>query len=179
MEILELFSGFDLNNVKDSDLQTVAKGLAVTLVTKPLKEESPADLNQAAVLVSNTLNRYLHKVIEGNALTKAGMIATVTMNLRKAPKEQLKIVSLDTAPMLELVSDMHIHHLQPADYQAISDEFARLVTETGEFPILFHPGALAEDAICTDTANKIYTALKMALNDKDALLEKAQGTPSI
>ncbi len=173
MELIDLFSGFDLDNVKDSDLKTIAKGLTVTIIRSPLEKKCPADLNTARAIVSETMNKYLHDIINGGVFTKAKMISTVTFNIPRGKDLTAEWTDIDVKPMVALVSDMHIHHMKEEDYKEIADEFARLAVMTGKFPELFDSTLSQNQAMMSDCASKIYTALKMALKEKDFLMEQA------
>ena len=176
MELLDLFSGFDLDHVKDSDLKTIAKGLAVTVVRSPLEHKHPADISQAYAAVSDTMNSYLHSIINGNIFTKAKMISTVTVNIARAGDLTVEKADIDVMPMLKIVENMHIHHLSEPEYKQIADEFARIIVMTGIFPENFDSALSKKKALISDAASKIYTALQMALKEKDFLIEQASGS---
>ncbi len=166
MELIDLISGFDLNKLKDEDLKKVSQGVALMLVTEPaLKNPSIAE-----TMISRQMNQCMHQIINGNIIEKIKMVAAVRKYMKAVPENtKTNYTDVDVKPMLQVTKDMHIHHMKEEDYQKIADEFARLAMEG--IP-LSSSDSYAD--ITSNASDKIYTAIKLALNEKDALIKMAE-----
>jgi len=170
MELIDLISGFDLNKLKDSDLKKVSRGVAMMLVTRPVLDASAKDTSVAKSVISQKMNACMHQIIDGNILSKIKMIAEVRKNMKAVPDHtQTNFTDVDVRPMLAVTKDMHIHHMHEEDYQKIADEFSRLAMEG--LP-LSSDNPLSD--LTANASDKIYTAIKLALNEKDTLIKMAQ-----
>lgn len=175
MELIDLFKGFDLNKLKDKDLKGVAAGIGYMLITEPVISKGIKDPSQAEALISEESMKWMKKIIGGNILDKAKMVAAVYKNMKKAPAgTDPVIVDVDVEPMIRTVENMHIHNMSDEDYHKIGDELARLAVRTGNFKDILSRPAVSETALTTDAASKIFTAMKIALQQKDVLIQQAE-----
>ena len=175
MELIDLLSGFDLNKLDDSTLQSVAKGLAIMLVSQPLYDSSAKDADACKAAISRTVDRYMRRITTGGLFDKVKMIAEVRGYMKKAPKSmKAGMLDVDVQPMVELTQDMHVHNMSDSDYQKIADEFARIAVDTGTFMECLTTRKEPFTGITEDAACKIYTVFKLALASKDELIDKAK-----
>ena len=126
MEIIDLLSGFDLDHLKDKDLQNLAKGLAVTFIEKPLNTfdgtvPDESSESQMMTAVSAAFIKYMKKALEGGVFDKISMVASVTKNI--AAGKSLRDCSdtpLDPSGFVKLVEAKHLHALSENDYHEIA-----------------------------------------------------------
>ena len=175
MELIDLLSGFDLNKLDDSTLQSVAKGLAIMLVSQPLYDSGAKDADACKAAISKTVDRYMRRITTGGLFDKIKMVAEVRGYMKKAPKSmKAGMLDVDVQPMVELTQDMHVHNMSDSDYQKIADEFARIAVDTGTFMECLTTRKEPFTGITEDAACKIYTVFKLALASKDELIDKAK-----
>ena len=180
MEIIDLLSGFDLDHLKDKDLRSLSRGLAVTFVRRPLQKHTGSvpgadEMKESSV---QEFIRYLKKAILGNVFDKAAMVASVTKNIvssKSMPDPQE--VPLDPSGIVEIGSSMHFHHMSEEDFRTLASSAADLLLDGGPLYMLEEHGMKLDDStlktVTATAADRIYTGLKMALAEKDALLEAA------
>ncbi len=186
MEIIDLLSGFDLDKLKDSDIQAVARGLAVTFVLKPFRQTvySGTVLDEAAVIrlrnaCEQELIRYLHKAIDGNWFDKIGMVASVTRNAGKADMyPEVTVREVDPSEMLDTVKDMHIHHMSKEDYDACARAFSNIIFGQGQLAEMISRRAVTDESalrtIEGDVISRVYSFLLMAASRKNDLISMAE-----
>ena len=184
MEIIDLLSGFDLDHLKDKDLQNLAKGLAVTFIEKPLNTfdgtvPDESSESQMMTAVSAAFIKYMKKALEGGVFDKISMVASVTKNI--AAGKSLRDCSdtpLDPSGFVKLVEAKHLHALSENDYHEISMSLSHLLLDEGPLSMMKeHHIRLEAHSLKTVTvsaADRIYTGLKMALAEKDSLIQAAE-----
>ncbi len=185
MEIIDLLSGFDLDKLKDKDIQAVARGLSVTFVLKPFRQfVSPGTAVSASLISSirsaceNELIRYMHKAIDGSILDKISMVAAVTRNAGKADRyPAVKAMDVDPSEMLETVKNMHIHSMSQEDYRACARAFTNIIFSQGALAEIAGRQTVDESAIRAaegDVISRIYSFLLLAAGKKSELISLAE-----
>ncbi len=179
MELIDLLSGFDLSKISDKNIQMIARGLTAALILEPVKDMrfSAETVPAMKQRVSDACVSYMKKAITGGLFDKIALAASIK---KKAGKPENfpapKLIQVDTKPLVQMTSAMHVHHMKESDYRAIGDEIARIAFGTGKSAELLENTLTVyeRDLVEEDVLSKIYTGLQLALNEKDTLVRMAE-----